>query len=77
MEFSSIQSTNEWTWYIPSFFGIFSLIVMFFNIFQNYFLIGNSLAVQWLGLHALTAQGPDSIPGQGTKIPQAARHSQK
>ena len=32
---------------------------------------GNSLAVQWLGLCTLTAEGPVSIPGQGTKIPQA------
>ena len=32
---------------------------------------GNSLAIQWLGLHALPAEGPGSIPGQGTKIPQA------
>ena len=31
----------------------------------------NSLAVQWLGLHAFTAKGPSSIPGWGTKIPQA------
>ena len=28
--------------------------------------------VQWLGLCALTAEGPGSIPGWGTKIPQAA-----
>ena len=28
--------------------------------------------VRWLGFHALTAEGPGSIPGQGTKIPQAA-----
>ena len=26
---------------------------------------------------ALTAEGPGLIPGQGTKIPQAAQHSQK
>ena len=32
---------------------------------------GNSLAVQWLGL------GPGSIPGQGTKIPQAVQHGKK
>ena len=32
---------------------------------------GNSLAVQWLGLHASTAGGTGSIPGQGTKIPHA------
>ena len=32
---------------------------------------GNSLVVQWLGLHAFTAMGPCSIPGRGTKILQA------
>ena len=32
---------------------------------------GTSLAVQWLGLHALTAESTGSIPGQGTKTPQA------
>ena len=26
------------------------------------------VAVQWLGLSAVTAKGPGSIPGQGTKI---------
>ena len=36
---------------------------------------GNSLVIQWLGLHALTAKG--SSPGWGTKIPKVARHSQK
>ena len=36
-------------------------------------LLGNSLAVQWLGLHALTAEGQGSVPGGGTTIPQAAR----
>ena len=38
---------------------------------------GNFLAVQWLGLLTLTAEGLDSIPGLGTKIPQAKQHSQK
>ena len=33
--------------------------------------------VQWLGLHAFTAEGPGSIPGEGTKIPQAAWLRQK
>ena len=33
--------------------------------------------VQWLGLCAFTAVGLDSIPGQGTKIQQAAQPSQK
>ena len=32
---------------------------------------GNSLALQWVGLHASTAEGPGSIPGWGTKILQA------
>ena len=35
---------------------------------------GNSLAVQWLGLCALTAEGPGSVLGEGTKIPEAVRH---
>ena len=38
---------------------------------------GTSLVVQWLGLHTFTAEGTGSIPGQGTKIPQAAQRSQK
>ena len=33
--------------------------------------------VQWLRLHASTAGGMGSIPGQGTKIPHALRHGQK
>ena len=37
----------------------------------------NSLAVQWLGLHAFPAEGLDIIPGWGTKILQAAWHSKK
>ena len=36
-------------------------------------IIWGSLAVQWLRLHASTARGADSIPGQGTKILQAAQ----
>ena len=32
---------------------------------------GNSLAVQWLGLGAFTAEGTGSIPGWGTKKLQA------
>ena len=38
---------------------------------------GSSLAVQWLGLCAFTAMGLSSIPGQGTKIPQAEWYSPK
>ena len=37
----------------------------------------NSLVVQWLGLHAFTAEGEGSIPGQGTKILQAMQCGQK
>ena len=29
---------------------------------------GISLVVQWLRLHAPNAMGPDSIPGQGTRL---------
>ena len=35
---------------------------------------GNSLAVKH---HAFTAKGLDSVPGRGTRIPQAAQHGQK
>ena len=38
--------------------------------------LGNSLAVQWLGLLTFTAEGTGSIPGWGTKIPQAVRPGQ-
>ena len=34
--------------------------------------LGNSLAVQWLGRRASTVRGTVSIPGWGTKNPQAA-----
>ena len=33
--------------------------------------------VLWLRFHASNAGGKDSIPGQGTKIPQAVWHGQK
>ena len=35
------------------------------------------LAVQWLGLHSVIAEGLDSTLGRGTKIPQATHFSQK
>ena len=38
---------------------------------------GNSPVVQWLGLCTFTAKGPGSIPGWGTKIPQAMRCGQR
>ena len=39
----------------------------------------NFLAVQWLGLYAFTAEGegPSSVPGWETKIPQASWYDQK
>ena len=37
----------------------------------------NSLAVQWLGLHASTARVTGLIPGWGTKVLQAMLHGQK
>ena len=51
----------------PSFFFFF-----FFRIMHYSYFVGSSLAVQWLRPRALTAEGPSSIPGQETKIPQAA-----
>ena len=39
--------------------------------------LGNSLAVQGLGLHTFTAEGLGSIPGQGTKILQAVPGKKK
>ena len=40
-------------------------------------ILQGTLAVQWLGLSALTAQGPGLIPGRGTKIPQVGKCGQK
>ena len=37
----------------------------------------NSLVVQWLGLGALTAEGPSLISGQGTEIPQLCGSAKK
>ena len=39
--------------------------------------VGNSLEVQWLGLHAFIAKDQGLIPGQGTKILQAMQRGQK
>ena len=40
--------------------------------------VGDFLVVQWLGLHCnFTAEGSGSIPGWGSKIPQAVRCSKK
>ena len=39
--------------------------------------LGNSLAVQWLGVQTFITKGPGSVLGWGAKIPQAAWHGQK
>ena len=39
--------------------------------------VGNSLAVQRLGHHTFTAEGLGSIPGQGTKTPQAKKQKKR
>ena len=39
--------------------------------------MGISLAVQWLGLHAFIVEHSGSFPGQGTEIPQATQSGQK
>ena len=48
--------------------GLTSLMVRF-----KITIKGSSLSGQRLGLRALIAGGKGSIPGQGTKIPQATR----
>ena len=39
--------------------------------------LGNSLAVQWLGLCAFTSRGAGLIPGRGAKILQAMVRQKK
>ena len=53
------------------------MIGIYGPVFKNIGLLGNSLVVQWLGLDIFHCHGPGSIPGQGTKILQAAQCSQK
>ena len=38
---------------------------------------GNSLVVQWLGLHVFTAKDMGSIPAWGTETPQAVQPKKK
>ena len=61
------------------FFISFCIFPWYFNqvLFENIELYGNSLAVQWLGLCAFTAEGVGSIPGRGTRILQAVPGGQK
>ena len=39
--------------------------------------LGNSLAIQWLGLCDFIAKDPSLIPDWGTKIPQAKKNPTK
>ena len=63
--------------WLPRFHIEFGSAWWYYIFFFKPGILGNSLAVQWLGLRAFTAEGPGSIPGRGTKIPQALRGSQK
>ena len=55
-----------------------SLFLKCFNfIYYKKYVLGTSLAVQWLQLHTSNAQGIGLIPGQGTKTPHATQCGQK
>ena len=47
------------------------------SMIQKLGFVRTSLEVQWLRICASIAGGTGSIPGQGTKIPRAARRGQK
>ena len=69
LPFSSQTIDNHW-----SVCFLYSFTFSSFHLKNS--LHGNSLAVQWLGLCTFTAEGPGSILGQGTKIPQATQRDQ-
>ena len=48
-----------------------------FSIIRTEEVLGTSLVVQRLRLCASNVEGTGSIPGQGTKIPQASWHGRK
>ena len=62
---------------ISTYLSIITLNVNGLNAPIKRYIVGNSLAVQWLGLRASTAGGTGLIPGRGTKFPHAAWHSLK
>ena len=64
---------------LPVSFFIFNLYVYFYcEPFRNIKMFRRkSLAAQWLRLCASIAGGTGSIPGWGTKIPQAAQPKKK
>ena len=61
-------SRQEYWSGLPFSYCSFCSLTLKRNAKKAYF--GNSLAAQWLGLHAFTAEGRFSLPGQGTKILQ-------
>ena len=72
-----VWSLNNWTAReVQKVILFFVLKISQFFCVQNKFL-GTCLAVQWLGLCALIAEGMGSIPVWGTKIPQAMWCGQK
>ena len=54
-----------------------TVISLTFSLLFKIQALGTSLAVQWLGLCAFTAEGAGSIPGWGTKVLQATWHGHK
>ena len=64
LTYSQVLGIRSWTFLEESLFTYNTFLV-------QRDCLGNSLAVQWLRFHDSTAGGPRSIPGQGTKIPQA------
>ena len=65
------QEQHVWMYISLDFPALSCIHLSFQNCIQ-----GNSLAVQRLGLHGLTAKSLGLIPGQGAKILQAKQHSQ-
>ena len=54
------------------------IFLSLFEVVNSKFInLGNSLVVQWFGLHASTAGGTGPIPGRGTKTQHAVRWGQK
>ena len=58
---------------------MFNLFLNFSHLFISHkkIIVGTSLVVQWLKLHASNARDVGSISGRGTKIPHAAQRGQK
>ena len=70
----SILDTGTFVQKPWDFFFFFFFFASFEDLNKNQ---GNSLVVQWLGLHNLTAKGLGLIPGWRTKVLKATWHGQK